>query len=101
MNKNERDDRYPPKKAESGNPSRYSFMKPAREPESRVRIEHADPQTLTDAIARVMANGDLISFTYTSDGGAICISVISGGSRHKVYAASIRELTDVLEALTL
>ncbi len=63
-------------------------------------LKAVDPTLLQDAIESVTAAGDLISFTRTSDGGALCITITTNGERLKQYAATDKEMVDLLESLT-
>jgi hypothetical protein len=83
--------------------SKYAFMNLAtKSDEPRIfDCTKLDTETLQNAIGTVTAAGDLISFTLTQDGGALCISVVSNGERYKQYAATMQAANDILEALTV
>ena len=90
------------RKRETSPESKYAFMNLATQSEPRVfDCTRLDPQALQDAIATVTASGDLISFTLTQDAGAICISVVSNGTRYKQYAATTEAANDILQALSV
>jgi len=68
-----------------------------------VNIDDCDADEVLHFIALVARNGDLCSFCQTSDGGAICITVLCGQRKLKSYARSADELVvrmgDLLEVL--
>jgi hypothetical protein len=54
---------------------------------------------LAVALDTVIDAGDLVSLSRTSDGGAICLYVKSGGETFKAYASTADELTEALKVL--
>lgn len=74
-------------------PSRFAARK-SLEPRSHSIFESVTPERLVNLIETVTREGDLISFSRTMDGGAVCVSVLSGTEAEKWYASS----TDDLEA---
>lgn len=45
----------------------------------------------------VIAAGDALMVSHTSDGGAVVVTILSGDSREKAYAAGQMELNDVFD----
>ena len=79
---------------------RYArFRKSDSVPNSFLYLKAVDPHLLQDAIEAVTAEGNLISFTRTSDGNAICITITVSGERYRQYAANDTELNTLLESL--
>lgn len=94
--------RGPKKGTQKPSGDKYAFMKKAKDAHGRTfDISRIDSELLRDAIQSVIENGDLISFTLTSDSGAICITVISGTDRNKAYASDTAGLADILGALSI
>lgn len=58
-------------------------------------------RSIAAALDAVLKEGDAIMFSRTSDGGAICICVLTANDRLKRYAAHQAELDAVLTALEL
>lgn len=62
-----------------------------------------DATEIAHFVQVVVEHGDLACFTRTSDGGAICITVVCGVDRLKAYAANSNDLLlrmrDMLEEL--
>lgn len=56
-----------------------------------------DAEQLSDAIRAVLANGDAVLFSLTSDGGALGVQLYAGGEKQSVYVKSGEEL-DTLSA---
>lgn len=67
------------------------------------QLDECDADELLNFVALVVRNGDLCSFCQTSDGGALCVTVLCGQRQLKGYARSTDELvvrmTDLLEVL--
>lgn len=59
----------------------------------------ADPNLLRAAIAAVTEDGAALLLTKTSDGGALCLQVWTSAGRHKLYPATIQELTEALQVV--
>ena len=89
------------KRADKPATDKYArFKKDGNTKNGFLYLKAVDPHLLQDAIESVTANGDLISFTRTSDGNALCICITTNGERFRQYAASDTELTTLLESLT-
>ena len=88
--------RRPKKKA-----GRYAQLSKAADAKAPFDIGHLLAADVGAAIAGVLENGDMVSFTMTSDGGALVICVLTDGDRHKEYVRSKDELDDVLGVLAL
>lgn len=58
-----------------------------------------NPQVLHAAVSAVVDAGDLIMFTGTADGGAICVRVMSEGRMEDDYPSTAEGLTAALETL--
>lgn len=62
------------------------------------------PQLLTDALHAAVSTGAGLVFACTRDMGAVCITLLDGKERHKVYATDVQELhqalTDLIESLS-
>lgn len=57
----------------------------------------AEPQRLLEVVGAISEAGGLVSFSKTSDGGAVCLYVKWRAESEKFYAASVLELSDLLE----
>lgn len=57
--------------------------------------------TVAAAIDRILANGDAVMFSLTSDGGAVSLQLWSATGRRKLYCAQQAELDQTLTALEL
>ena len=89
--------RPPRKKAKKG----YAGLR-QEQPKGTLTMEQIMGCTsLGHAIGTVLENGDMISFTMTSDGGCLCICILSDGDKLKSYARTGEELQDLLESLTV
>jgi hypothetical protein len=64
-----------------------------------VGIHLSDYPRLLGAISKVVDAGDAVIVGSTRDGGAVCITVLSGDDREKLYASSEEELGRICEAL--
>lgn len=66
-------------------------------------LDLLDADELLHLVATVARHGDCCCFTLTSDGGALCTTVVQGAVRHKVYARDADDALDqwhgLLEAL--
>lgn len=66
-------------------------------------LDELDADELQHLVKTVAGHGDCCCFTLTSDGGALCTTVVQGSVRHKVYARSPDDALDgwhgLLEAL--
>jgi hypothetical protein len=64
-------------------------------------LSECDPIELQHAICEVLSLGYCISWTTTSDGGAVSIVIFDGFTRFKAYARSVahfeRSLHDILQ----
>ena len=56
---------------------------------------------VVSAIVTVLENGDLVSFSMTSDQGALVLCIMSHGEKVKEYIRTADELSDVLGVLTV
>lgn len=81
-----------------GVPAKYASLS-HRLADKALSIRDADADLLRDTIDAVVADGDGIMLSRTSDGGAVSISVYSGGRRATAYATSLDELHDTLVQL--
>src|SRR4029453_15760542 len=61
-----------------------------------VDFSQVEASALVDAIAAWIGRGYEMTFSRTSDGGAIPIALLAGEYRKKLYAASVDELNDTL-----
>jgi len=57
-----------------------------------------DEAEVWEFVKTVVEAGDNVCFTLTSDGGALCICVLAGTTRHKAYASTPE---DLLEKFTM
>ncbi len=98
--------------ATNKNEARERSQKPAKDKYAKFKtdkktetgflyLKALDPNLLQDAIESVTADGDMISFTRTSDGGALCITITTGGERYKQYASTDAELNDLINSLVV
>lgn len=60
---------------------------------------HAHPDELAAAVVRWTDLGNAITFGRTSDGGAVSVTLLAGGQRHKLYAADEDALSAILTRL--
>lgn len=58
-----------------------------------------DGDLLRDTIQAVTNDGDALLFGRTSDGGALSVQVLSGGTATRFYPSDVSELYEVLEGL--
>lgn len=103
-----------PNGSRSSNKSVYTSGKPV--PSGTRSVVHStrrgprafDLDSLDDGevallVRRVAKEGDACVFSLTSDGGALCVTVLQGVVRHKCYASTVEEAyvkwTDLLETL--
>lgn len=74
-----------------------------RRPSADCSALQCDAAELLHFVQVVARNGDLCSFTQTSDGGAICVCILQGASTFKSYARTADEflvrLSDLLDHL--
>lgn len=90
-----------PSSPEEASRSRYASLLP-QSPGGRASLQECHPDRLGSAIDSVIDNGDLLSFSRTSDGGAICVYIRSSQGESKVYCAdqaTLDNVVDLLEAL--
>lgn len=59
-------------------------------------LKAIDSAALRDAIVSAVDNGAGITFSSTRDFGAICITLLNGNERPKVYCTSAQELNQAL-----
>lgn len=66
-------------------------------------VSSIDADEVKHLLSVVVANGDCACFSLTSDGGALAITILSGGTRHKAYAATadgfLERASELLETL--
>lgn len=60
-------------------------------PSAGICMDEVDASALTEAVSRVVEAGAAIMFGITSDGGALCITVLDDGEKERVFAASASE----------
>lgn len=64
-------------------------------------LDALDAAELLHFVAVVVRNGDLVSFTQTSDGGTLCITVLCGKRQLKAYGRQpetiYARMSDILE----
>lgn len=65
--------------------------------ERRIQWADVSADTLAQAVAHWTEGGHAITFGCTSDGGALSISLLSGGKPFKLYAATAEEAEALLE----
>lgn len=95
--------------SDTNRPSRSRRQRPNEQREPRVRFggsggAHTTPQLAeVDRAAQIMdfviAAGDAILVSTTSDGGAVVVTVLAGDSREKAYASGQVELAGIFEQL--
>jgi hypothetical protein len=64
-----------------------------------VSVGDVDAELLRDTVAAVTGDGDAIMFGRTTDGGALSVSVYSGGRRAVVYFTDVGSLQNALVEL--
>ena len=57
-------------------------------------LDQLDADEVAHVVRTVAGHGDCCCFTLTSDGGALCTTVVSGAVRHKVYARTPEDALD-------
>lgn len=57
-----------------------------RKSESQYDLDGIDPEELAHLVRVVLGAGDAVTFSLTSDGGALSTVILSDGVRHKTYA---------------
>lgn len=62
-------------------------------------ITDVPPEKWVHAIRMALSAGIGVTFSATSDGGAVSVTVYDGGERLRSYAASAEEFVELLEAL--
>lgn len=78
--------------------SRLTSLK-ARRKRGHVECAECDSALLVGVLDRVIETGALISFSRTSDGGAISVYIKDGADEDKVYVTNEEELTQLLHEL--
>lgn len=68
-------------------------------PTRRASVSTVEPQALVDAIDAWTSAGGLISFSLTSDGGALSISLRLGDWQRKLYASAPDEVQNRIESV--
>lgn len=56
-------------------------------------------EQVSNTIIAVVRGGGAIMFGVTSDGGALCLTLLDGGERHKEYLHTADEILYALEAI--
>lgn len=59
----------------------------------------ASAELLREAIASATEDGAALLVSKTSDGGALTIHVLAGGTTHKLYPATEQELSEALQLI--
>lgn len=59
-------------------------------------FESVTVEVLVSTILAVISEGDLLSFSATSDGGQLCITIINGDFKDKWYPNGAAELEEAL-----
>lgn len=62
-------------------------------------IASIEPKLLASAIQAVAGTGAALIFSCTRDFGAVCLTLLDGNDRHKVYATNAQELDQALRDL--
>lgn len=62
-------------------------------------LSAVDASLFAIALQAVLADGGALMFSRTRDGGAICLYLMQGDSRIKVYASDAQELGQALQDL--
>lgn len=62
-------------------------------------LDGLDASVLLATVLAVVRGGGAIMFGLTSDGGALCITLLDGGERHKEYLHTSEEISWFLEAV--
>lgn len=78
----------------SGDKPSNSDYKPAVDSVSAI-----DPKLIATAVQAVLGTGAALIFSATRDYGAICLTLLDGNDRHKVYATNVQELQQALNDL--
>jgi len=66
---------------------------------NHVMPSFADHSTTGLAIDCVLRSGNAVIIGGTRDGGAVCITVLEGDTRHRTYCSNYNELEDALAQL--
>lgn len=82
----------------SENGGRYASLT-RQNPDGRGCFAACQRDLLADALDLCIDAGDLVSFSRTSDGGAICIYVKSGNQVFKTYAITQQDVDETVEVL--
>lgn len=72
---------------------------PALSNKGNLTWEEAAPDLLKAAIAAATEDGAALLLSKTSDGGALCIQLLHGTSRSKLYPSSADELKEALQLI--
>lgn len=59
----------------------------------------AKPEILQAAIAAATEDGAGLLFSKTSDGGALSLYVMTDGATHKLYPATVEEISEALQLI--
>lgn len=85
-----------PAKHGDSTPSRLAQRR-AKASRGRVTWADVDPARLQTMIDRITQTGALVSFSRTSDGGALHLRVLDGNDGAKEYATTAQEADDLIE----
>lgn len=67
--------------------------------QQRATWSSAPAELMLEVISDLVEEGCLVSFSRTSDGGALVFAIMSDGERQRFYASSEQELDVLLEAV--
>lgn len=68
-------------------------------PDSTVSWRECDAECLLAAIAAVTEAGHALTFGRTSDGGALSVTLLAGGTPHKLYPSTAAQAEDLMSRL--
>lgn len=85
-------------RSEKGSSSRYASLSRSSNGD-RATFSETLPGMLAAAVDTVIQDGDLLSLSRTSDGGAICVYVKSGADTFKAYAVTQDDLDQLVQKL--
>ena len=64
-----------------------------------VQFGEADAELVRNCIEAIITDGDAVMFGQTSDGGALSVSVYSGGARQQFYCTNLDQIQNLLVEL--
>lgn len=62
-------------------------------------LRAVDASVLASALHAVVSDGAALMVSATRDQGAICLTLLSGNDRHRVYPSNVQELNSALQDL--